>query len=246
MPVSLKHVTLAFVPLFGLLTTAPTEAREVSGTAQVADADTIYVGDARIRLSGVDAPESDQICLDAGGRPWNCGVEAKRRLEDFAGQRTWTCSLAELDRYGRYIAVCTVGGQDVSRWLVRNGWGLAFRRYSTAYVRDEEEARTGKRGLWSGAFIAPWDWRQRGLSTAILGAYAVPTDSQRKLISPASAGVAPVAGCTIKANLRTDVCIYHVRGGYYYDRLNMERGANRRWFCTEAEAQAAGCRRSRR
>jgi endonuclease YncB( thermonuclease family) len=246
MPVSLKRASLAFVPVLSLLASTSPQAREVSGIAEVADADTISVGNTRIRLSGVDAPESDQVCLDTNRRPWNCGIEAKRQLEDFVGHRPWSCSLAEPDRYGRYIAVCSVGGEDVSRWLVRNGWAIAFRRYSTAYVQDEDEARAGKRGLWSGAFIAPWDWRRRDQHTVILGAYAVPTDSQRQLISPDLTRSAPVAGCSIKANLRSDRCIYHVPGGFYYGRLNMERGSNRRWFCTEAEAQAAGCRRSRR
>ena len=242
----LKFATFAAV--FVACGSAPVSLRagEVSGPARIADADTVYVGETRIRLSGVDAPESDQICLDQGGRPWGCGVEARKRLEDFSRNRPWSCRLTDVDRYGRHIAVCSVDGEDVSRWLVRNGWGLAFRRYSTTYVDDEDEARVHKRGLWGGAFIAPWDWRHRNRATVILGAFVVPTDAQRNLVSPSVGRAVPGPDCVIKANLRNDRCIYHLPGGYFYDRLNMERGASRRWFCSETDAQAAGCRRSKR
>jgi hypothetical protein len=64
------------------------------------------------------------------------------------------------------------------RWLVRNGWAVAFGRYSTADIADEDYARQQGHGLWAGAFIAPWDWRHRGAHTIILGALAVATELQ--------------------------------------------------------------------
>jgi hypothetical protein len=79
-----------------------------------------------------------------------------------------TDDLTGTDVYKRHLGSCSVGGEDVSRWLVCNGWGLAFRRYSTAYVADEDYARVQKRGLWSGAFIAPWEWRHRSSATVVL------------------------------------------------------------------------------
>lgn len=236
----------AYALIVLLAVAAPLAASEISGTVQVVDADTVHATDVKIRLSGVDAPETDQICLDRAGRPWNCGVEARRRLEAFSDTRTWTCRLRDVDAYGRHIGVCIIGGEDVSRWLVRNGWALAFRRYSTTYIADEDFARSQGNGLWSGAFIAPWDWRRRDQTTEILGAYAVPTDAQRRLIAPAAAGVPPTAECVIKGNLRSDACVYHVPGGQFYGRLDMQQSSNRRWFCSEAEAQAAGCRKSKR
>jgi hypothetical protein len=140
----------------------------------------------------------------------------------------------------------TVDGEDVSRWLVRNGWALAFRRYSVAYVADEDFAREQKRGLWSGAFIAPWEWRHRSTETVVLGAVSVPVDAQSRLLSPAAAAKPPDPNCVIKGNLKSaGQCIYHMPGGHFYDRLDMQRSASRRWFCTESEAQAAGCRRSK-
>lgn len=66
----------------------------------------------------------------------------------------------ELDRYQRLIATWWKGTEDLNGWLVLNGWAVAFRRYSTAYVAAEDTARAAKRGLWAGDFEMPWDWRK--------------------------------------------------------------------------------------
>ena len=237
---------IACVAAVGLLLAGPLSAAEVSGVPRIVDADTVYVSAQKIRFVGIDAPEMDQICLDSRGQKTSCGVEAKNRLTEHSNGRSWTCQLSGTDRYGRNLGNCSVDGEDLSRWLVRSGWALAYRHYSTAYIADEDYAREHKSGLWSGAFIAPWDWRHRGPKTKVLGAFDVPIDAQRKLISPTVAGQPPVPGCVIKGNMsRRDRCIYHVPGGHFYDRLQMEPSASRRWFCSEAEAEAAGCRKSK-
>lgn len=213
-------------------------------TPTIVDADTIYLNGDKIRLEGVDAPETDQTCLNAESQAFKCGLEARRALEARFGNRSWTCRPSGKDRYGRTLAACSVEGQDVGRWLVREGWALAFRRYSTAYSADETVARDGRRGLWNGSFIAPWDWRQRSSSSEVLGATSVSIEASRVLTGAATEGP-PSSGCVIKGNLRGNACIYHVPGGQYYGRLNMAKKATRRWFCSEADAQAAGCRRSK-
>lgn len=213
---------------------------------EIVDADTVYAGSAKIRLSGIDAPEMDQVCIDAAGKDWNCGIEAREKLRAFALSRPWMCELTGTDAYRRHLGSCTVAGEDVSRWLVRNGWALAFRRYSTAYVADEDFAREQKRGLWAGAFIAPWEWRHRSSATVILGGLEVPVTAQSRLLSPAAAAQPPTPTCAIKGNLKSaGQCIYHMRGGRFYDRLDMQLNGSRRWFCSEAEAVAAGCRKSK-
>jgi endonuclease YncB( thermonuclease family) len=55
-------------------------AQTLNGTATITDADTIVIGGETIRLQGVDAPETDQICLDSRGAVWNCGIDARDRL----------------------------------------------------------------------------------------------------------------------------------------------------------------------
>ena len=75
---------------------------------------------------------------------------------------------------------------DLGAWLVGEGLGLAFIRYSHVYVADEAIARTAQKCMWTGAFVAPWDWRARTASTAILGAYK-PTEEQQRLLCKPSA-----------------------------------------------------------
>jgi len=238
---------LAYAFFACVLSAGQALSAEVSGVPRIVDADTLYIDAHKIRLSGVDAPETDQVCLDARGQTNTCGIEAKNRLQERFGGRPLTCTLSGTDLYGRSLGDCAADGESISRWLVRNGWALAFRKYSTTFIADEDYARERKVGLWAGAFIAPWDWRHRSGATVILGALDVTKDAQRKLLSPQNASEPPDPNCVIKANMsRSGECIYHVPGGRFYDRLRMESHADRRWYCNEAEAEAAGCRHSKR
>lgn len=220
-----------------------TQAAEIiSGVPRVVDGDTITIGTTKIRLESIDAPESDQLCLDANGRRWACGIEARDRLATNIGNRSIECTPSGLDAYGRTLAVCTAGGEDLNAWMVREGWALAFVRYSSRYVPDEATAREARRGIWSGAFIAPWDWRHRNQKTVVLGAIAVPINAQAELLAPASAMQAPSPNCIIKGNInRKGERIYFRPGQLDYGRIDMTK-PGKRWFCSEGEAQAAGWR----
>ena len=67
----------------------------------------------------------------------------------------------EQDRYGRMVATSyAVGGTNINAYMVRFVYALAFRKYSEKYVPQEERARTGRRGMHRGTFVAPWDWRR--------------------------------------------------------------------------------------
>ena len=132
---------------------------DITGTASVIDGDTIEIHGQRIRFHGIDAPESRQTCV-VGGEVWRCGQKAALALSDFIGPSPVTCEKQGTDRYGRTIATCTVQGEDIERWLVLNGWALAYRRYSTEYVAQEQAAQAARRGLWRGEFVQPWNWRR--------------------------------------------------------------------------------------
>lgn len=152
----------ALIGLF-LYSHAPTQSApslELTGTASVIDGDTLELRGRRIRLHGIDAPESDQLCSSHGGR-YRCGQRAALALADLIGRRTVSCEQRDTDRYGRVVAVCSVGGQDLGAWMVRHGHALAYRRYSHDYVEAEEDAAAAKLGIWTGAFEALWDWRSR-------------------------------------------------------------------------------------
>ncbi len=152
-----------------LLAAAPAIAEPIVGVASVVDGDTIEIHGTRIRINGIDAPESRQLCLDAAGKQYRCGQQAALALADFLdAHRPASCIEVDRDRYGRTVAVCTAGGQDVADWLVRGGHALDWPRYSDgAYASAEKAAQVARRGMWAGSFARPWEWR-RGRDTAPL------------------------------------------------------------------------------
>ena len=157
-----KLAALALLAGLGLfLQPYPAIAGDLTGRASVIDGDTIEIHAERIRLEGVDAPESGQSCTDTEGRAWPCGQRAAFALADHIGQKPVHCISSRKDRYGRRLATCDLGGENLNRWLVANGWAVAYRHYSEAYVSDEAVAQEQKRGIWSGTFIMPWDYRHR-------------------------------------------------------------------------------------
>jgi endonuclease YncB( thermonuclease family) len=162
-------------------------AEVISGVPRIVDGDTVQIGQTKIRLEGIDAPETDQLCLDAKGDAWACGVASRDKLITFSNNRAWDCDIVGSDRYGRSLGKCFVEGDDISQWLVRSGLALSFTRYSHEYDQDETAARENRAGLWAGAFIAPWDWRHRNTTTIVLGSISVPVDAQKKLLGAVSA-----------------------------------------------------------
>lgn len=133
----------------------------ISGQATVIDGDTLVVGDRRVRLWGIDAPERDQVCEDEAGGAWPCGEEAAIALDAFIDDRRVQCYWLYDDRFGRAVATCRRDGVDIGGWLVREGWALDWPRYSGgAYAKTQEEAQRDGEGLWRGTFVPPWDWRK--------------------------------------------------------------------------------------
>jgi len=245
----LKIASLVRIALWAVVFVVPpltAWSDDIISIPRIIDADTVEVSAVKVRLEAVDAPETDQLCLNQRGERWACGIEARERLKEHAGNKLWTCHLHGADRFRRALASCDADGEDIQRWLVTNGWALAFTRYSHKYDVEQETARIGKRGLWSGAFIAPWDWRHRTKSTEILGSTYVPIDAQTLLLSAVSATGAPSPDCTIKGNInRKGECIYHLPGGSHYSAVKMDTSRGKRWFCSTEDAEAAGCRASK-
>ena len=240
----------ALIPLLSILllagpTTAAT-ATTITGVARISDGDTISIEETRIRLNGIDAPETDQVCLNEAEKTYACGIAAREALVRLVHDRTVTCTGNEIDRYDRRIMTCFVGETDINAAMVAGGWALAFRRYADIYVGEEQAARARQAGLWSGTFIAPWDWRHRGPQTEILGSVSVPINAQQHLLPQPVASASPTTGCQIKGNIsRNGTRIYHVPGQQDYDKTRISESNGERWFCTEDEAQAAGWRRAR-
>lgn len=220
---------LALLLLLSLFAPAVAEARESHvGIARVGDGDSLTLatqrGDLRIRLYAIDAPELDQICLDARGRAYECGVAARRRLADLAEGRRVACEERDRDRYGRIVAICRVGETDLNAVLVREGHAWAYRAFSEIYVGAERAARAEAIGIWSGRAVPAWDHR----SGAREQARAATTDTDAR-------------GCSIKGNIsRNGRRLYHTQESPDWAATRIDEAAGERWFCSEAEARAAG------
>jgi endonuclease YncB( thermonuclease family) len=130
------------------------------GRARIVDADTLEVGSRRVRLFGIDAPEKGQTC-ERSGTVWACGQAAAAALATLLGDREVLCEGHGSDRNDRLIGLCWAGGTDVSRWMVEQGWAVAYRRFASDYADAEDAARLARRGLWAGTFKAPEEWRRQ-------------------------------------------------------------------------------------
>lgn len=159
----MRTSSLAVALLIGL--SVPALAESFSGTAAVVDGDTIYLrtqgGGGKIRLQGIDAPESDQSCGSANGGTWPCGRVARDRLASVIAGNVVTCEVTEQDRYGRGIGTCFLGGRDLNQMMVRLGLAVAYVKFSQAYAGEEAAAKAERRGIWQGEFTPPWIWRQQ-------------------------------------------------------------------------------------
>ena len=236
-----------FLVLVVFLLPALAEAADITGIPKIREGDHIQIGNTRIRLGGIDAPPADQLCLNSKGERWTCGAAARDELIKHVDNKTWICRTRQTDRRGRTVARCEVDGEDIQKWMVKSGWALAYVRFSHDYEADEKEAREAKAGMWAGAFIAPWDWRTRNKNTVIMGATKPPDAAKAILLASASGSVAPSPDCTIKGNVnRSGECIYHQPGSRWYAKIEMKISKGTRWFCSVDEAEAAGCRETRR
>ena len=146
-------------------------AQEIIGIPRIVDGDTIYINEYKIRLEGIDAPEMRQQCkkerLKISSiigftfyKNYSCGEVSKENLELKIDRSKIKCISSTKDRYKRYLAKCFKDKINLNRWMVRNGYAVAYRRYSKEYIPDEDFAKEKKLGLWQGKFLKPEKWRK--------------------------------------------------------------------------------------
>jgi endonuclease YncB( thermonuclease family) len=143
-----------------LVASGSANSADMVGQASIIDGDTLEIHGSRIRLWGIDAPESSQLCRGDDSLQYRCGAKAANDLDAFIAGRPVNCLPISLDRYGRTVATCSVGGTDLGDWLVRNGLALDWPQYSKRKYDDaQREAEQAGRGMWEGSYIEPWLFR---------------------------------------------------------------------------------------
>jgi endonuclease YncB( thermonuclease family) len=154
----MKKLILVLIILLNLNTKLITG--EIYGSSVVTDGDTIKILHNKIRLHGIDAPERNQKCIK-NKKKYNCGVVATKALIEKINKNAVKClTQKNKDKYNRFIGICFVEQENLNKWMVRNGYAIAYRRYSKDYILDEQFAKINKLGLWSGTFLKPEKWRK--------------------------------------------------------------------------------------
>jgi endonuclease YncB( thermonuclease family) len=204
-------VLMGAVVAGSLLCGNASHAESIIGVPRVVDGDTLEVSGTRIRLYGVDAPESKQLCTHRNGQEYACGapllptppgqatgtstgscyhvlhasglccgapvpdpvitfvhvpsgscalsstghaafagachagIESKRALQQRIGQGAVRCEVKNRDQYGRTVAVCFRGSDDVNAWMAANGEAVAYSEYSKDYTTLEKGARADRK-----------------------------------------------------------------------------------------------------
>jgi endonuclease YncB( thermonuclease family) len=218
---------VALAAVAGCIISTPAYADGViAGRAVVVDGDTFDIGRARVRLWGVDAPESRQTCTRADGRVWQCGTAARTALRTLTAGATVRCVPQYTDRDGRQVAKCSIGGRDIAGQLVAQGWVLDYPHFSKGvFQASERQARLKRIGVWQGTVTPPWEWRAQ--------------QQQGRIAADDTAG----RRCRIKGNINAKgQRIAHAPGQRDYATVRIDAAHGERWFCTIAAARAAGWR----
>jgi endonuclease YncB( thermonuclease family) len=218
----------------------------------ITDGDTLILNDTIFQLEGIEAPRTDQVCLDDKRAKWWCGIAARDRLREWIGTRAVRCDDKGPGRTfkKRRMGVCWVEEEttSVNQWLVREGWALNLEPYAKGrFKADQEHARDNRKGIWKGCFVSPEALRRWTISTAKLLGAACPKANNwpvREMLFPDYPAMP--TGCAIKGRvaMRAQIAgnqgIYHLESCGSYSRTKNPH----RWFCSEAEAQAEGYRKS--
>jgi len=135
-------------------------AKTILGKAKIIDGDTIHIKSNKIRLHGIDAPETKQTCK-VDNQDWYCGKQSTIELKNLINNQKVECTVNDVDRYNRYVAICFVNEININQWMVKNGWAIAYRYYSKDYIVEEKYATDNKLGIWNSKFIEPYAYRRQ-------------------------------------------------------------------------------------
>ena len=151
----MKKIIYFFIFSFFLSSILIASEKEI----QVIDGDTIHIGKLKYRFFGIDAPEIKQIC-EKDNTKIQCGVIAKSVLKNKIADKIPECIVKDKDRYQRLVAECFIGKESLSRFMVREGYAIAYSQYSKDFIEDEKYAKENKLGIWSMNFQMPSQYRK--------------------------------------------------------------------------------------
>ncbi len=196
---------------------------DMRGRGRAITGDTLRIDGRLVRLAGIESPEISQVCRNRRNRAWRCGQSAHRALRRILGRRTVLCTdVVEIE--GRRLqATCRIGSQDIAMAIVEKGYAFAQGGLLKTYAAAEAAAREAKRGVWQGEAQRPAEYRARRWEVASKSA---------------------PDGCPIKGRIIRRSKVYVLPWALDYRQVRVRSRRGERWFCSEAEATAAGFRPS--
>jgi endonuclease YncB( thermonuclease family) len=191
----------------------------LSGTGRAISGDTLIVGGRVVRLDDIEAVELGQVCRDSRGRAWRCGRRARQVMRDFIARKQVICRDLARAGTGQFQGSCTADGEDLALRIVEAGYAFADGFLFRTYGEAESLAKEARRGVWQGEAQRPADYRAARWARA-------------KARAP--------GGCPIKGQVKRGAKVYVVPWSPDYARARVRQSRGEQWFCSEAEAAAAG------
>lgn len=197
-------------------------SRVIEGRASALTGDTLRVADTVVRLAGLEAPDREQRCASQAANRWKCGEAAQDALQKLIRGRVIRCEASGTDDAGRALAVCRDGTIDINVALVKGGHVFATTGLLAPYRSLEAGAQAARAGIWRG------------------GQAERPAEFRAKAWDAAKAKAPD--GCPIKGRVTAAGKTYVVPWSADYAGIKLQPGKGERWFCSEADATAAGWR----
>lgn len=211
-----------------------TDSGELVKVIRVVDGDTIEIeGGEKVRYIGIDTPET----VDPRKTVQCFGIEASKKNKELVEGKMVRLEkdITDRDKYNRLLRYIYVGDTFINLELVKQGFAYSYSyppdiKYQDQFVKAQQEAREASMGLWNACSADP----------------RVNPSATPQVSSPAPATQNNSSGsCTIKGNISTSgEKIYHLPGCGSYAKTQIDESHGEKWFCTEAEAQAAGWRKA--
>ncbi len=126
----------------------PASAVKLHYRVKVRDGGTLEDSGVVIRLAEIEAREADGRCTDKNGKDWACGAAGRVALTKFIRYRAVSCGLPDDEKQTEYVTRCTVGGVDLSVWMVRQGWAKPKPDADTALADAADAAKVARLGIW--------------------------------------------------------------------------------------------------
>jgi micrococcal nuclease len=200
---------------------------------RIVDGDTVELSDGRkVRLIGMDTPETKH---PSKGKECFGSEASLRTAQLLENKAVWLeQDVSETDRYGRLLRYIWRDGQMINHQLVVEGY--AFTRsfppdiaHQDLFAEAEKIARENNQGLWSQCPLNDTNAINKTIQ-----------DIDTSIAKSASDGVENSGDCKIKGNISSNGQLYHLPGCSSYNATVISESKGERWFCSEAEAQAAG------